>query len=458
MAAASKKKVARKVKKTARTAKKPVKKPVKKSAKASAVASPAIPKNQKLLVSVFTPTDSVKHLRECYDSLCNQMYSNWEWILVPNGALKQASRIPAKIRKDPRVSVHYFPLPDGGSGNIGGLKKFATHHCSGQLYVELDHDDILTPDALLEIVAAYKKTGAGFLYSNFVSFREDGSSITYPEANGWESYPVTINEQRYLASRAFPPTADSLHRLITTPNHVRVWSKEAYNKLGGHDPTRSVCDDFDLVTKAYIERIDFHHIDKCLYLYRQWSGSRSMTTRNEEIQQIEGEIAHERTHDIAREYCRRRKLFSVTVAKDPQEGTIRFSDIAELKDDSIGWLQAKDILQHIDGAAVLDWLNIAWHKLAPGGWLALSVPSTDGRAAFQVPTYKSFWNINSFMYLTNNRAAIPFGGNHYSANFHAARCWNEHPDDAHARNSMLYANADFIAVKDSRRIAGAPLK
>ena len=452
MAATPKKKVARKAtKKPARTAKK------KRSTRAVKKKKP-VSKPEKLLVSVFTPTDGVKHLQECYDSLCGQLYTHWEWILVPNGALENITSIPLKIRKDPRVKVQYFPLAEDGAGvSIGALKKFAVYQCSGQLYVELDHDDILSKDALLEIVSAYKKTGAGFLYSNFASFREDGSSITYPESSGWDSYAAQIDGKQFLASRAFAPTADSIHRIHTTPNHIRVWSKEAYEQVGGHDPEFRVCDDYDLISRTYLAKIAFHHIDKCLYLYRQWDGSRSVVGMNAEIQALEGKLAHRRTHAIVAEDCRRRGLLSVVAATTSKEGTLLYSDISNLDDNSVGWVYAKDVLQHITGEDAFSWLNMIWKKLAPGGWLSLSVPSTDGRGAFQVPTYKSFWNANSFSYFIDESSAKQAGITGYTARFYSARRWDEHPDSAHAAASMLYSNTDLIAIKDKRRIAGTQL-
>jgi hypothetical protein len=43
-------------------------------------------------------------------------------------------------------------------------------------------------------------------------------------------------------------------------------------------------------------------------------------------------------------------------------------------------------------------MNEIWRILKPDGIVDISVPSTDGRGAFQDPTHVSFWNINSFMY------------------------------------------------------------
>lgn len=465
MAATPKKKVVRKTtKRKAKTAKQPIKK-VKRKAKTAKRPTKKVkrkapvrrPKGE-MLVSVFTPTDGSKHLQECYDSLCGQLYDNWEWVLVPNGTLKLAG-IPARMRKDPRVRIEFFPpLEKDETSKIGALKKFAAHHCKGQLYVELDHDDILTNDALREIVAAYKKTGAGFIFSNFVSFREDGSSITYTETSGWESYPVRIDGADYLATRSFDVTPDSLHRIFTAPNHVRVWSKEAYAQVGGHNAELRVCDDFELVSRTYLDKIDFHHIDKCLYLYRQWEGSRSVVGLNAEIQTTEGRLAHGYTHKIIQEGARRAGLPSVTVThkSKPQDGVLHYPDIGTLSDNSLGWIVGENILQHLTAEEAFAWINVAWDKLAPGGWLSLATPSTDDRGAFQVPTYKSFWNSNSFAYFKDNQAASSIGIKDYHAKFHLARYWDEVPSNMEIPFPVVYSYTDMVAIKDKRRIAGSP--
>ena len=47
----------------------------------------------------------------------------------------------------------------------------------------------------------------------------------------------------------------------------------------------------------------------------------------------------------------------------------------------------------------------AHRLLAHGGLFLISVPSIDGRGAFQDPTHISFWNQNSFLYYTRAEVA-----------------------------------------------------
>ncbi|MFM6265385.1 MAG: methyltransferase domain-containing protein, partial [Dolichospermum sp.] len=65
-------------------------------------------------------------------------------------------------------------------------------------------------------------------------------------------------------------------------------------------------------------------------------------------------------------------------------------------DHSVDFIKAYDIIEHLPNR--IHTMNEIWRILKPGGIVDISVPSTDGRGAFQDPTHVSFWNINSFMY------------------------------------------------------------
>ena len=121
-------------------------------------------------LSVFTPTHKPHYLAEAHASLAAQSWQDWEWVLVPNGP---AFAIPEQVRADSRVRI--VPAPDWISRlGVGMLKRYACEQCRGDVLVELDHDDILMPDALAKVAQAIDG-GAGFVYSDFANFRADGS-------------------------------------------------------------------------------------------------------------------------------------------------------------------------------------------------------------------------------------------------------------------------------------------
>ena len=66
------------------------------------------------MISVITPTNNTRYLKETYDSLAGQTHEDWEWVVVPNGGATWEVN-------DPRVRV----VPADFTGSIGGLKRFA---------------------------------------------------------------------------------------------------------------------------------------------------------------------------------------------------------------------------------------------------------------------------------------------------------------------------------------------
>ena len=407
-------------------------------------------------VSVYTPTDGSDHIKECYESLKNQTYSLWEWILVPNGGVE----IPEEISSDDRVLIAPFE-----SDSIGELKDFAIRQCSGELFVELDHDDMLVPTALETLAEQQADSGAGFLYSDFVTFQEDHTPVTYGEEFGWEHYPFEFADKKYTAMRAFDPTPDSLFHLQFSPNHVRAWTRDAYDHAGGYDGSFSVGDDYDLITRTYLTGADFLHIPECLYMYRSWDGSRSLNEKNAEIQKIQRNISNKRTYPIVDVWARKHNLDIINVTdpwSDPSEDRengvqdVPLNGIHSLPDNSAGRIIASEVLQFLPRDEMTRWMNSAYRVLAPNGWLTTQTPSTDGRAAFEHPGYQSYWNQNTFWCFTHKSVASQmerYDMPGVSCRFYAARVWSQFPSPNHEATDSRHVYADLVAKKD-KRLAG----
>lgn len=71
-------------------------------------------------------------------------------------------------------------------------------------------------------------------------------------------------------------------------------------------------------------------------------------------------------------------------------------------DNTIDEVRAHDFLEHIPSGKTIQVVNEIWRVLKPGGIFEHLTPSTDGRGAFQDPTHLSFWNINSWLYFSND--------------------------------------------------------
>lgn len=95
----------------------------------------------------------------------------------------------------------------------------------------------------------------------------------------------------------------------------------------------------------------------------------------------------------------------------PEKGIDIVTDLNNpwpIPNNSVGCLKAHHVFEHLNSA--IHAMTESWRVLAPGGWLLLQVPSTGDWSAFQDPTHRNFWNLNSIWYYTWRADYLwPFG-------------------------------------------------
>jgi len=418
------------------------------------------------MISVFTPfhAKANQFLLEAYDSLLAQSNPNWEWILVPNAG----GVVPEIVLQDSRVSV--FPVEDDDPehNRIGRLKRHACSKASGSIYLELDADDILTSTALEEVERAFRDAGVAMVYSNHAEFQNGTwESRVYNEAFGWKARPVFYEGHELQETISWPPSPHMMRQIFWAPNHVRAWRAVAYNAMDGHDEALKTGDDHDLCCRTYIAygARGIAHIDKCLYLYRLHPEN-SCTTNNEGVQRQTEQNYLKYSRAMALRWARDEgtQLLDLGGRLNAWEGftTVDLHDaqvITDLNDpwpfadNSAGVIRASHVFEHLKDPVHA--MNEAFRVLAPGGWLFLDVPSTDGRGAFQDPTHVSFWNQNSIWYYTRQEFArfVP----KFKGRFQDSRTVTFFPSDFERAHNIPILQSDLIAVKGyySKRPVGA---
>lgn len=100
-------------------------------------------------ISIIIPLYNTpkQFLLELIKSVQNQTYSNWELCLA-DGSTKPLSFLKKIIKKDSRIKYTILKENKGISGNTNEALKLAT----GDFIGLLDHDDIIPPNSLFEIV------------------------------------------------------------------------------------------------------------------------------------------------------------------------------------------------------------------------------------------------------------------------------------------------------------------
>ena len=228
------------------------------------------------LVSVYTPTyNTGDYLRQCYESIRAQTYSNWEWVVVDDMSEDDTwDRLVAMAREDVRVR----PFRSGKRlKKVGHVKDLATRLSRGAYLVELDHDDMLVETCLEEVKKAFElHPDVGFVYSNSSCFYENGEFQQFPDPFWKDRYRwTTINGKRWLEcvnpdiyNRFGPEFSQQFGWFLTVgPHHVRSFRARTLRELGGYNPNLPVADDWDLYARFFLRSKCFH-IDRLLYLYR----------------------------------------------------------------------------------------------------------------------------------------------------------------------------------------------
>lgn len=372
----------------------------------------------------------------------------------------KVSDLDKRIVNNPKVKI--FSQKEE-SKNIGYIKNNAFHLGTGDVLVEVDHDDLLTSDCLQELNIAFKDESVGFVYSDNAILDMKKDFVPFNKAYGWTHSHFDWDGRKLVRMHSFKPTSQSLSYVWFAPDHVRAWRSSVYKSIGGHDKTLSVCDDHDLCIRTYLHS-KMKKIDKCLYLYRI-TGENTWLKRNELIQKQTVELFNKYARRLAEKDADDKNLLKLDIGcgSNPHPGykTLDLKgnvDILHdlnngipLPDNSVGVISASHIIEHLhDKNKIMSEIH---RVLCHGGWAFIEVPSTEGRGAFQDPTHVSYWNENSFLYYTNSYLA-GFIDNK-NIRFQKFRLDTYYPNDWMKNLKVLVTSAWLVAIKDdSNRLPG----
>jgi len=369
--------------------------------------------------SIITPTHlKNSFLGDLYESLVAQTYENWEWVIYLNGVeggLDALVNYPVlvAIKSDERIKI---VVSDEINSKIGFNKNKAFHLGTGDVLVEVDHDDMLTPDCLEELYKAFQDPTVGFVYSDSITYHVNNEFTPYDAHYGWTYKKVMWRGKEHYSMNSFAPTSHSMAYIWYAPDHVRAWRKSVYVSIGGHNVNLDVCDDHELVIRTYLNT-KMHHINKPLYVYRI-TGNNTWLERNQAIQDTTRELFKQYAWDLACKDAKDRGLDIVELGGgiNPRAGcninidledgnvTADLNNGIPLPDNSVGVINASHIIEHLNDKHKI--MAEIYRVLADDGWVFIQVPSTDGRGAFQDPTHVSYWNENCFWYYTRKDKAM----------------------------------------------------
>ncbi len=207
-----------------------------------------------IVVPVYRPPIWLFH--ECVLSVLAQSYQNWELCLCDDGsgdpALTEA--LAQLASGDSRIK----PMTMDKNGGISRATNKALEAATGEFVVLLDHDDVLSADALAEIAA--------------VAIGHDDVDVVYSDEDKLDELDRPIQPH-------FKPDWDP-DLLLAYPylGHVTVIRTELLRRIGGFRPEFDGSQDYDVMLRATEVARRIVHIPKVLYHWRVVAGSAAGNT------------------------------------------------------------------------------------------------------------------------------------------------------------------------------------
>jgi O-antigen biosynthesis protein len=211
-----------------------------------------------IIIPVFNTPENF--LREAIESVLNQIYPYWELCIADDTSTKPYVKniLTEYANKDKRIKVVFREE----NGHISQSSNSALELATGEYIALLDHDDLLTPNALYEVVELLNQ---------------------HPEADMIYSDEDKINDSGKLQDPFFKPDwcPDSfLSRMYIS--HLGVYRRNIINEIGGFRVGYEGSQDYDLVLR-FTEKTDkIFHIPRVLYHWRIHSEStaQDISTKN----------------------------------------------------------------------------------------------------------------------------------------------------------------------------------
>ena len=231
----------------------------------------------KPLISLLIPVYNIKkeYLSECLDSILNQTYDNFEVCLVDDCSTLEETKTTLEMysNKDKRIKVKYR----NKNGHISRTTNDALEMAKGEFVGLIDDDDLLTNNALYEVVKALNEDKKlDFIYSDEDKLDSKGRFC-----------------DPHFKPDFSPDTLLSLNYIC----HFTVIRKTLVEKVGGFTVGLEGAQDYDLFLKCTEKTKKIHHISKILYHWRMIEGSTAASMDNKSYAADKGKKALEKALD-----------------------------------------------------------------------------------------------------------------------------------------------------------------
>ena len=108
-----------------------------------------------ILLTILTPTYNREGLlKRLYESLCAQTNLHFQWLIIDDGSTDHTSEVVHGFQEENQICIEYHKKQNGGKHTA---LNYAHSYIKGQYVVIVDSDDMLVPEAVDTMLAAWHR-------------------------------------------------------------------------------------------------------------------------------------------------------------------------------------------------------------------------------------------------------------------------------------------------------------
>lgn len=200
------------------------------------------------LISIVVPlyNTPIPYLKQIIDSIIGQTYENWQLCLADGSTdLNVGKFIEQKYKKDKRIVYKKLERNGGISANTNEALRIA----NGEFILLADHDDIIVPQALYEIVKVLNE--------------KPETEIVYTDED-----KISMDGKMYFGPNFKPDFSIDLLHSVNYICHIFVVKKSIVDEIGEFCSEYDGAQDYDFILRCCEKTNHIYHIPQVLYHWR----------------------------------------------------------------------------------------------------------------------------------------------------------------------------------------------
>lgn len=208
-----------------------------------------------VMFSIVVPlyNTPLKYLKEMLSSVQKQTYKNWELCLADGsqGTVAKAVEEFCLTASEKDIRIKYKKLKE--NKGIAQNTNEALNMATGEYIALLDHDDLLHPTALYEMMCVIEKESPDYLYSDEATFENHVRNVLFIHFKP-DYAPDTLRSYNYIC-------------------HLSVFRKTLLEKTGLFRQKFDGSQDYDMILRLTEVADRIVHIPNVLYYWRAHKNS-----------------------------------------------------------------------------------------------------------------------------------------------------------------------------------------